>query len=81
MNRRSLFSGLFGVSAVQFSLPVGAMEQNTEQAYVNMVHCPSCEMTMFHVKDDSEPRIECGTPACRLFGIRYKSPTITLQKV
>lgn len=79
MNRRHLFGAALGVTAV--ALPVGALEQNTEQAYVNMVHCPSCEMTMFHVKDDSEPRIECGTPACRLFGVRYRAPTVMLQRI
>lgn len=80
MNRRHFFGSAFGVSAL--AMPVGAVEQNTELAYVNMVHCPSCQMTMFHVKDDDEqPRIECGTPHCRLFGIRYKAPTVKLQQL
>jgi hypothetical protein len=79
MNRRKFFGAAFGVSAL--SLPVAGLEQNTEQAYVNMVHCPSCSMTMFHTKDDGEPRIECSKPDCRLFGIRYKAPTVKLQPV
>ena len=79
MNRRQFFGASVGVSVL--SLPVAALEQSTEQAYVSAAHCPSCEMTMVHVRgDDGQPLIECGKRDCRLFGTRYLAPTVKLER-